>query len=156
MSRAPFESEPGELLRRLAQEPVPSSPEDASPARRDRLVRSMKDAVERSAESAEKARRFRRGQSRCRRPALRRVLGHDASLSVLDQIERVFLGSCRGFSRRRRSRSFAAGAGFLGWLQRTLLGLGCVDGGHRLARGCRRCKDQTCCPVPKTPTSPTD
>lgn len=61
MSRAPFESEPGELLRRLAQEPVPSAPEDASPARRDRLVRSMKDAVERSAESAEKARRFRRG-----------------------------------------------------------------------------------------------
>ena len=61
MSRAPFESEPGELLRRLAQEPVETSPEDASPARRDRLVRSMKDAVERSAESAEKSRRFRRG-----------------------------------------------------------------------------------------------
>jgi hypothetical protein len=61
MSRAPFESEPGELLRRLAQEPVELSAEDASPARRDRLVRSMKDAVERAAESAEKSRRFRRG-----------------------------------------------------------------------------------------------
>jgi TolA-binding protein len=61
MSRAPFTREPAELLRRLAEEPVPSAPEDASPARRDRLVRSMKDAVERSAESAEKARRFRRG-----------------------------------------------------------------------------------------------
>ncbi len=61
MSRAPFESEPGELLRQLAQEAVPSAPEDASPARRDRLVRSMKDAVERSAEGVERARRWRRG-----------------------------------------------------------------------------------------------
>lgn len=61
MSRAPFDSEPGELLRQLAQEPVPSAPEDSSPARRDRLVRSMKDAVDRSAEQAERARRWRRG-----------------------------------------------------------------------------------------------
>jgi len=61
MSRAPFESEPGELLKQLAQEAMPSAPEDASPARRDRLVRSMKDAVQRSAEQAEKARRWRRG-----------------------------------------------------------------------------------------------
>ncbi len=61
MSRAPFDSEPGELLRQLAQEPVANAPEDASPARRDRLVRSMKDAVERSAEGAERARSFRRG-----------------------------------------------------------------------------------------------
>lgn len=60
MSRAPFDSEPGELLRRLAQENLPSSPEDASTARRDRLVRSMKDAVERSAEANEKSRRQRR------------------------------------------------------------------------------------------------
>ena len=60
MSRAPFESDPGELLKQLAQEPVPSPPEDSSPARRDRLVRSMKDAVDRSAEQAEKARRWRR------------------------------------------------------------------------------------------------
>ena len=60
MSRAPFESDPGELLKQLAQEPVPSAPDDSSPARRDRLVRSMKDAVDRSAEQAEKARRFRR------------------------------------------------------------------------------------------------
>ena len=61
MSRAPLESEPGELLRRLAQENLPSSPEDAAPARRDRLVRAMKDVVEHSAEKAEKRRRFRRG-----------------------------------------------------------------------------------------------
>jgi len=61
MSRAPFDSEPGELLRRLAQEPVPSLPEDVSPARRDKLVRSMKDAVERAAESAERSRRLVRG-----------------------------------------------------------------------------------------------
>jgi hypothetical protein len=61
MSRAPLDSEPGELLRQLSQEPVPSAPEDASAARRDRLVRSMKDAVERAAEGAERARRWRRG-----------------------------------------------------------------------------------------------
>jgi FecR protein/Outer membrane lipoprotein len=61
MSRAPLDSEPGELLRRLAQENIPSDPDDGSPARRDRLVRGMKDAVERAAESAEKTRRFRRG-----------------------------------------------------------------------------------------------
>ncbi len=61
MSRDPLDSEPGELLRQLAQEPVPNEAEDASPARRDRLVRSMKDAVERSADSAARARRWRRG-----------------------------------------------------------------------------------------------
>ena len=61
MSRAPLESEPGELLRQLAQDPVPSAPEEASPARRDRLVRSMKDAIDRSAERAERSRRWRRG-----------------------------------------------------------------------------------------------
>lgn len=61
MSRVPLDSEPGELLRRLAQESVPNLPEDASPARRDRLVRSMKDAVERAAEGAERQRRWRRG-----------------------------------------------------------------------------------------------
>jgi len=61
MSRVPLESEPGELLRRLAQEPLPSLPQDASPARRDKLVRSMKDAVEQAAESAERSRRWRRG-----------------------------------------------------------------------------------------------
>lgn len=60
MSRRPFESEPSELLRQLAQEAVPSAPEDALPARRDRLVRSMKDAVARSAESTQRTRRFRR------------------------------------------------------------------------------------------------
>lgn len=60
MSRSTLPSEPGELLRQLAQEALPSSPEDSSPARRDRLVRQMKDAVERTAEKTEKARRFRR------------------------------------------------------------------------------------------------
>jgi FecR protein/Outer membrane lipoprotein len=61
MSRAPLDSEPGELLRQLAQENIPSDPEDGSPARRDRLVRVMKDSVERSAEAADKTRHFRRG-----------------------------------------------------------------------------------------------
>jgi hypothetical protein len=61
MSRAPLDSEPGELLRQLAQEPVPNSAEDGSPARRERLVRSMKDAVERAAEGAERRRRLRLG-----------------------------------------------------------------------------------------------
>src|SRR5207244_7361635 len=61
MSRAPLDSEPGELLRQLAQQNIPSDPDDGSPARRDRLVRAMKDSVERSAEIAEKTRHFRRG-----------------------------------------------------------------------------------------------
>lgn len=60
MSRLPFDSEPGDLLKQLAQEPVPNAPEDTSPARRDRLVRSMKDAVDRAAEQTERARRWRR------------------------------------------------------------------------------------------------
>jgi hypothetical protein len=60
MSRVPLDSEPGELLKRLAHEPLPSPPEDSSAARRDRLVRSMKDAVDRAAEQAERARRWRR------------------------------------------------------------------------------------------------
>jgi hypothetical protein len=59
MSRAPLDSDPGELLRQLAQESLPSSPEDSAPARRDRLVRAMKDAVDRSAEANEKSRRLR-------------------------------------------------------------------------------------------------
>jgi hypothetical protein len=63
MSRAPLDSEPSDLLRRLAQEPVPVSADDASPARRDRLVRSMRDAVERTAEGAARTRRFRIGAS---------------------------------------------------------------------------------------------
>jgi hypothetical protein len=60
MSRLPQNSEPGELLKQLAQENIPSVPADASSERRDRIVRGMRDAVERTAESAEKARRFRR------------------------------------------------------------------------------------------------
>jgi hypothetical protein len=59
MTRKPFDSEP-ELLRQLAAEPVLDSPEDASPVRRERIVRAMKDAVERSVEQIEKRRRFRR------------------------------------------------------------------------------------------------
>lgn len=61
MSRAPLDSDPGELLRQLAQENLPGSPEDGAPARRDRLVRAMKDAVDRSAEANEKSRRLRLG-----------------------------------------------------------------------------------------------
>jgi hypothetical protein len=60
MSRLPLDSEPGDLLKRLAQEQVPNPPEDSSAGRRDRLVRSMKDAIDRAAEHAEKARRWRR------------------------------------------------------------------------------------------------
>jgi hypothetical protein len=59
MSREPVSSEP-ELLRALREEPLPGSADDASPSRRDRLVRAMKDAVERTAEQLEKDRRFRR------------------------------------------------------------------------------------------------
>jgi hypothetical protein len=60
MSRLPFESEPEDLLKQLAQEPVPGAPEDSSPTRRERFVRSIKDAVDRSTERAEKARRWQR------------------------------------------------------------------------------------------------
>jgi FecR protein/Outer membrane lipoprotein len=58
MSRPPLPSDPSELLRQLAQENLPAPPEDA--ARREVLVRGMRDAIERSAESAEKSRRLRR------------------------------------------------------------------------------------------------
>jgi hypothetical protein len=60
MSRPPLESEPSELLRQLAQENLPSIAEDTSPARRDQLVRRMKDAIEATAERAERSRRLRR------------------------------------------------------------------------------------------------
>ncbi|HEY6081533.1 MAG TPA: hypothetical protein VIW29_22115, partial [Polyangiaceae bacterium] len=60
MSRPPLGSEPGELLRRLADEPVPSAPEDATAERRERLVRAMRAAVERSAEQAERRKRLQR------------------------------------------------------------------------------------------------
>lgn len=59
MSRPPLPSEPGELLRQLAQEHVPTSAEDASPARREQLVRGMRDVIEKSAEKREKIRRLR-------------------------------------------------------------------------------------------------
>lgn len=60
MTRKPLDSEPEELLRLLAAEQLPAEEEDSSPARRDRLVRSMKVALERTAEQSEKSRRFRR------------------------------------------------------------------------------------------------
>lgn len=60
MSRPPLPSEPGELLRQLAQENLPDPPEDSSAARREQLVRGMRDAIDRSAEKAEKGRRARR------------------------------------------------------------------------------------------------
>lgn len=61
MSRPPLHSEPGELLKQLALENLPSVPADASAERRDRIVRGMRDVVESVAEDAEKSRRWRRG-----------------------------------------------------------------------------------------------
>lgn len=58
MSRPPLNSEPGELLKQLAQESIPSLPADASAERRDRIVRGMREAVERAAEGAERSRRW--------------------------------------------------------------------------------------------------
>jgi hypothetical protein len=60
VTRKALDSEPEELLRLLATEQLPNPAEDSSPARRDRLVRSMKDTLERTAERSEKIRRFRR------------------------------------------------------------------------------------------------
>lgn len=60
MTRRPFDSEPGELLKQLADAPLPSVPEDASPERRDRLVRGMRDSVEASFEQAQRRSRWRR------------------------------------------------------------------------------------------------
>lgn len=60
MSRLPLPSEPGELLRQLAQEHLPAAPEDASAARREQLVRGMREAIERTSERAETSRRLRR------------------------------------------------------------------------------------------------
>jgi hypothetical protein len=53
----PLDNEPEALLRRLAVEELPSAVEDADPARRDRLVRSMKEAISRSAEQTERRKR---------------------------------------------------------------------------------------------------
>jgi hypothetical protein len=60
MSRPPLPSDPSDLLRQWAQENVPVAPEDSSAARRDQLVRSMRDAIDQAAEKAEKRRRLRR------------------------------------------------------------------------------------------------
>jgi hypothetical protein len=60
VTRKALDSEPEELLRLLATEQLPNPAEDSSPARRDSLVRSMKDTLARTAERAEKTRRFRR------------------------------------------------------------------------------------------------
>lgn len=60
MSREPFDPQPSELLRRLASEPLPVSAEDAAAARRERMVRAMQGAVDRTAAQAERGRRLRR------------------------------------------------------------------------------------------------
>jgi hypothetical protein len=60
MSRPPEISEPELLLRELADEPLPITPLDASPERRDRLVRGVKDAIGRSHEQSERRLRWRR------------------------------------------------------------------------------------------------
>lgn len=60
MTRPTLPSEPGELLRQLAQENLPAPPEDTSAERRERLVRGMRDAIDRTTEKSEKARRWRR------------------------------------------------------------------------------------------------
>jgi hypothetical protein len=60
LSRPPLPSDPSDLLRQWAQENVPVAPEDSSAARRDQLVRSMRDAIDQAAEKAEKRRRLRR------------------------------------------------------------------------------------------------
>lgn len=60
MSRPPFESEPGELLRRLADEPLPSTPEDSAPERRERLVRGLRDDIDKAFERAQGRKRWQR------------------------------------------------------------------------------------------------
>lgn len=74
MTRPTLPSEPGELLRQLAQESLPAPPEDAAPARRERLVRGLRESIDRTAEKAETGRRFRRGAA---------VLAVAACLSLL-------------------------------------------------------------------------
>jgi hypothetical protein len=61
MSRPPEISEPELLLRELSNESLPTSALDASPERRDRLVRGVKDAIGRSFEQSERRTRWRRG-----------------------------------------------------------------------------------------------
>jgi hypothetical protein len=60
MTRRPFDSEPGELLKQLSGEPLPSAPEDASPERRDRLVRGMRESIDASFEQSQRRSRWRR------------------------------------------------------------------------------------------------
>ncbi|MDF3072235.1 MAG: Fe-S oxidoreductase [Polyangiaceae bacterium] len=60
MTRPTLPSEPGELLRQLAQENLPAPPEDTSAERRERLVRGMRDAIDRTTEKTDKVRRWRR------------------------------------------------------------------------------------------------
>jgi len=61
MSRPPEISEPELLLRELSNESLPTTTLDASPERRDRLVRGVKDAIGRSFEQSERRMRWRRG-----------------------------------------------------------------------------------------------
>ena len=60
MTRWPFDSEPGALLRRLAEEPLPSVPEDSAPERRERLVRGMRANIEESFERRQQRTRWQR------------------------------------------------------------------------------------------------
>ena len=60
MRRLPFDSEPGELLRRLADESLPSSEADTSAERRDRLIRGMRDNIEGSFEQVQRQKQWRR------------------------------------------------------------------------------------------------
>lgn len=61
MSRISLEDGPEQALRRLADQTLPTLPEDASPSRRDRIVRGMKAVVQSNAEQTERRRSVRRG-----------------------------------------------------------------------------------------------
>jgi hypothetical protein len=60
MTRRPFDGEPGASLRRLAEEPLPSVPEDSAPERRERLVRGMRASIESSFERRQQRTRWQR------------------------------------------------------------------------------------------------
>jgi hypothetical protein len=60
MTRRRFDSEPGALLRRLADEPPASVPEDSAPERRERLVRGMRESIDASFERSQQRTRWQR------------------------------------------------------------------------------------------------
>jgi len=61
VSRLLSEDGPEEALRQLADQRLSGSPEDASPARRERMVLRMKSVVQRNAEQLARQRSLRRG-----------------------------------------------------------------------------------------------